>query len=523
MDRLADLKLRRLPALLLFFILGPAVLLTVFGLVVYRRSGGSRTDEAAALSQVFRLRTELTDAEFVRPGTKTYFGLRLCASRTDAPFLFCPEILVRSVNEQQADRDVPKYLEELGVTESEFLQRSFSDSKNGERKEWLIPDLYLKVSEWKNAEAFFNGTAGDFPNGGITFRVGRVHLIPSDKLFDQISSSYERPRHRFGSDIIEDLAEIGNGSAGASRVTVSVLDEVQHYTSNQDEAILGEVRMTWHRAGTENLARIEFKFEGITAASPALLTLFQRNVPAEATSDDLKKKCSLYRQFNCMGTPAPTQTLASFVPALAAWGESCWLTGEINAGPDKDGTDRVDIQNMTLHDASLASLLKNVTTTRIEGDLSKLVIGNGKISGGVFLGEGKVQLVNARFLKDFLVRFQKEFDLNFRPSNTLINKFPNDMVPFDRIMFDYTFQKDGVCIKASDSNQSGLAGTSNSTALRYQFYLPTQYEKTVPYSQLLATLADADENRFWSPFYRDAMNHLPVVPNDTIKVDDALE
>ena len=95
MNGFSQIKLRRVPALLLFFLLGPALLLAVLGLVIYRHGGGSRADEEAKLSSLFRVRVEMRGAEFVRPEIQTYFGLTLFSGRVETPFLFCPEILAR--------------------------------------------------------------------------------------------------------------------------------------------------------------------------------------------------------------------------------------------------------------------------------------------------------------------------------------------------------------------------------------------------------------------------------------------
>ena len=57
------MKLRKTSALLLFLLLGPILLLTVLGVVAYRRSGAGRAAEEARLTQLFRLRASLCDTE----------------------------------------------------------------------------------------------------------------------------------------------------------------------------------------------------------------------------------------------------------------------------------------------------------------------------------------------------------------------------------------------------------------------------------------------------------------------------
>lgn len=515
-------KLRRVPALILFFILGPAVLFTVLGMVIYRHCGGSRIGEEVKLTQLFRVRAALHDAEFVRPGIQTYFGLTLYAGRTDTPFLFCPEILTRPLDSDRLKpMQITQLFDESEIGESPLRAQIESTAAGSSGREWLIPDLYLKLSQWHAAEPFFYGQAGDFPQGGILYRIGRVHLIPSDTLFDQIVGEYIRPRRRFGTDILNELATIGVEKVENLHRETSSSAEVARYVENKTEMLLDEVLGLWLRAEFDSFTLVQFRLQGITATEPISLTLFQQRGtedPAIQGSpvppSEINRKSPLRWRLDCGASPFPTRVLSWFSPAMNDWGEECWVTGLFRSFPapaESGGTHRRAIlHNVIFRNARLDSLLKQVTSTPIEGNLSRLVVRDGEFSDGVFLGEGRIHLLNVQFKKDFLVRFQKEFGLEFQPTNTLVNRFPNDMIPLDKVMFDYAFRPDGVSIKASDPNGSGIAGVSESTKPSYRFHLPTSQEKTVPYPNLLGTLVDGNENGFWSPFYRDALNHLSV-------------
>ena len=505
------MKLRKTSALLLFLLLGPILLLTVLGVVAYRRSGAGRAAEEARLTQLFRLRASLCDTEFVRPGIQTYFGLTLCDIRTDTPFLFAPEILARpAAGGRPKGAQLSPVLDELRVGESPLRARLESGPESPDGREWLIPDLYVKASQWRDAAPFFHGRAGEFPAGGILLRIGRVHFIPDDGLFGEIAAEYRRPRRRFGTDIIDELAAIGSGKTGTARSGVSLSDEVVRYTQNETESIIDDVLGFWSRAESDSFLLAQFRLTGITAAEPVRLALFQEGAPAGGA----RMTPPLRWMLDSAGSPFPTRLLALFSPVMAGWGEACWITGRLSSFPEPDGAfgprRHTAVRNLLFHDARLETLLKKVTSTRIEGSLARLSVTEGEISDGVFFGEGRILLTDSRLKKDFLIRFQKEFGLEFQPANTLVNRFPDDMVPFDRVIFDYTLRKEGAAIRAAGPDSGGVAGVSQSSSPQYRFLLPASGEKTVPYPVLLGTLAEGDENGFWTSFYRDALNHLPV-------------
>ena len=511
MNGFSQLKLRKTTALLLFFLFGPILFLAVLGLVIYRNSGAGRADEEARLTQMFRVRATLRGTEFVRPGIQTYFGLTLCDIRTETPLLFCPEILARPLgSDRPLGTQVTRIFDELNVGQTELRSLADRGETDLPGREWLIPDLYLKVSQWRDTAPFFHGLARDFPAGGVLFRIGRVHLIPDDRLFEQIVSEYRRPRRRFGTDIIDELAAIGSGRMNTQRGEASSSDEVARYVENETESIVDDVLGIWFRAERDSFLLARLRFPGISATEPILLSLYQEGAPADAA-----RQTPLLRwMLDTSSSPFPTRILGWFSPAMSGWGETGWMTGTICSFPvpGEFGSQRRQtlMKNVHFYQARLETLLKKLTSTRIEGNLVRLSVTDGNIIDGVFLGKGRILLSNAQFKKDFLVRFQKEFGLEFQPANTLVNRFPDDMVPFDRVIFDYTLSKEGIAVKAADSSSDGTAGVSRSTNPQYQFSLPVSEEKTVPYPLLLGTLAERGENRFWTSFYRDALNHLPV-------------
>ena len=550
MNGFSRTKLRRVPALLLFFLLGPALLLAVLGLVLYRHSGASRADLEDDLSRLFRVRAEMRDAEFVRPEIQTYFGLTLFAGRAETPFLFCPEILARPLGTDRPDRArILSLLEEVHAADSPLARTR----ENAPGREWLIPDLYLKLSQWHDAEPFFHGRADGFPEGGILFRIGRVHLIPSDELFDQIAGEYERPRRRFGADIIDELAAIGSGKTRGERAVLPAADEVKRYTENGTESLLDEVLGIWLRAEDDSLVLTRFRLPEITAPEPITLTLFGRSgaessssprrvvpVPeavipeatakADTAGEEAPEAAAVSNAPSAMPSqpfplawildsrrsPFPTSVLAWFAPKLAGWGGNSWLTGRIVSFAETGAAPRrhTNLGGVEIHDADLACLLKQVVSTRIEGTLGRLAVKEGELSDSVFLGSGRIHLLGPRFKKEFLTRFQKEFGLEFQPGDILINRFPEDMVPLDRVMFDFELGYDGVSIRAAETSR-GVIAVSESTSPPYRILLAPAEEKTVPYPTLLETLSGGSENSFWSRFYRDALSHLPVPEEET--------
>ena len=215
-------------------------------------------------------------------------------------------------------------------------------------------------------------------------------------------------------------------------------------------------------------------------------------------------------------SPFPTSVLARFAPKLAGWGGNSWLTGRIVSFTETGAAPRrhTSLGGVEIHDADLARLLNQVVSTRIEGNLGRLAIREGELSDNVFLGSGRIHLLGSRFKKEFLTRFQKEFGLEFQPGDILINRFPEDMVPLDRVMFDFELGYDGVSIKAAETSR-GVIAVSESTSPPYRILLTPAEKKTVPYPTLLETLSGGSENSFWSRFYRDALSHLPVPEEET--------
>ncbi len=538
MNGFSRIKLRRVPALLLFFLLGPALLLAVLGLVIYRHGGGSRADEEAKLSSLFRVRVEMRGAEFVRPEIQTYFGLTLFSGRAETPFLFCPEILARPLG---ADRPGPEriapLLDELDAGESPLARPL--DRAGG--REWLIPDLYLKLSRWHDAEPFLYGRAGDFPKGGILFRIGRVHLIPTDDSFDRIVKDYRRPRRRFGADIIDELAAIGDGRTRGGADGTSADDEVVRYTQNRTESLVDEVLGIWLRADDDSFVLARFRLSGVTAPEPISLALFGRSgadsssdppkvvavpeavIPDEASEAGAEAVAAAPKAAAAGGfplawildsrrSPFPAPLLAWFARKPADWGEESWLAGRLVSTVRADGAApcrHTSLAGVEIHNADLSRLLKGIAPTRIEGRLERLTVKEGELSDDVFLGSGRIRLLDARFKKDFLIRFGKEFGLEFQPGNLLANRFDDDMVPLDRVAFDFTLGREGAAIKAAESSRP-IVAVGESTVPPCRILLPPAEEKMIPYPVLLETLSDGSENSLWSSFYRDALNHLPV-------------
>lgn len=545
-------KARRVRAIILFFIFGPVVLLTVAGLIWHRRSGGGTKEEEAALTEWLCVPTTLTDVEFIRPGTKSYFGLRAASLQTGETFLFCPEILSRPLP-PSADSDSPfSSVRGLSSFDPEFAD-SFANSfpeggKAGRRLEWLIPDLYLKPGESESLDRIVRGgTTLGFRSrlaADIRFRIGRIHLIREKDFFDRTVSDYRRPAKRFGAEIIAELSGTDHGFDHERSSEAAPFRQVAEFASNPNEFILEGGKGSFVHSERDSLLSLEFRPEGIAATEPARLAIFYagtddsktdpksvsnradreggavgEGVNAEDGTRSVKDSppFRLFWGFDCRYCPIPSRLAAPFVPLFQDCGDSSWLTGTMTSIPVSDfaaGTQsrRILLKDVALQNGALASLLKRVTTTRIEGNLARLVIQNGEILDGVFIGNGRIHLTKGGFHKDFLVRFQKEFGLNFEPRHTLANHFPDDMIPFDQVIFDFDFLTDGVKIHASDASPTGTAGVYESSGFRFKFFLPTDGEKTVSYQRLLSTLSDGSDHSFWTPFYRDALNHLPTGP-----------
>ena len=543
-------KTRRVWAILLFVILGPAVLLTVTGIVCHRRGGGSVREEEKAIFDLFHMPAALADVEFVRPGTNSYFGLSLTSFRTGAPFLFCPEILARPAEETDSLPAAVGNLSAFGpkisecalslTTESEPNPKSKKIDTLPRRTEWLIPNLYLRQSDTESLRQWLGAENGNSPSKGgvnLVFRVGRIHLMKGDADFDRVLADYRRPKRRFGTKTIAALTEKDRRIDHELGSEETLRRQITEFISHPTEFVLEEGEGIFLQSERGSLFAFAFRPEGMTAMEPARFVTVRSwdrgaaslpipadgRSPAEtSTSSSLagpdstvSSIHSLYWGFDCSESPIPTPLAAVTAPVFSDCGDASWLTGIATATdtPTPEGRSRrIQLQDFTIRNVATASFLKRLTATRLEGTLHRLTIQNGEIQDGVFIGQGRFHLVHGRLSKDFLVRFQKEFALDFLPKNTLTNHFPDDMIPFTQIAFGFDLGRDGVRLHAPVANRSGMAGEFKSDAFGYQFFLPPENEKTVPYPRLLSTLSDGGENPFWTPFYRDALNHLPTGP-----------
>lgn len=490
---------RRRTMLAAFFFFGPLILAAI-GAVVYYRSGRmSAADESSALSARFDSTVTLEKIDYRRPGSRTLGGMLVADS--GGPFLAAPEVHVRRFKSSVkigAEEFAP--LHGSASAADETLSPLLANDRPGER--WEIPRLAVRASRVESLSPMIGRMIAPGAAKTVFLKIGRIEFL-DDEAFDSLIEG-------------DKTAEGANAAPEENESEAAAPEELAGSVDGSDAAILTRVERFARRTPMSAGPLDGFWFAG-EDESAFCLTLDFLMMAADANRPTLivgrringgaQEKRSVFDTF---GVPFPTCAAARFFPAFQKAGADGWISGRIvgRAGGEDGAASAVELTDFSLFHAELAPLAASVTPLAMSGTINRLCVASGRIDGGVFLGSGSLGLRGVKLAKPFLVKTQEALRLLFNPPTALVNRFPDDAVPFDQLLFGFELTKEGIAL--SSQYPSGVIGVFQSSSGAYSLFLPTGGEKSfAPYPAILSALGEED-SPYWSPFYRNAINRLPV-------------
>lgn len=485
-----------------FILFGPTVILAIGAVVWYRTGPMSALAVSNELSARFDAPAAVERVSFLRPGSQKRENVTLAENQT--PFLFAPEIFTHradaSQNEDAAFLSIlPKRSSDSGQTaeQTALFDSVRASCADGSGQLWQIPVLYVRGSKTDAFVALLRRMSQlETPIDTVRFEIGRLEFL-GDEAFD---------RRMNAAQSATDTAD--SGPEGAASVPAS---ESTRVADGSDAAIRervkrfiqGEtrfpVRGVWHTKAQWTL--LAFSADPLHMAAdstpPTWLALSDRSEANGGTT--------IF--FDSFGVPFPTVFAAKFLPATKIVGNESWFSGRM-VTKRQGMASEMALTNFSLANAPLESIIMSVTPLTMTGQVNRLTIDSGKIDDGVFVGQGTLRLIDARLAKSFLVKTGDALRLVFNPPTTMVNRFENDAVLFDQLQFGFELTRQGVTL--SSEYPSGVIGVFKSSSAQYALFLPTEGEKTFcPYPDVLSALGD-ENSPYWSPFYRNAINRLPV-------------
>ena len=481
--RLSDQTRRRL-TLAIFLALGPALLASVAGLVIFRRGSGAIWREESALSARFGHPVRLAGVDYPRPEEQRFYGLSWVRPETEEAILFIPEIhsfpLEASADEPADDASAP--------------------SSATVRRRWRIPTLYMRASALPELSQWATQGVGRFggksaPPFSLRFDIDCAVPIADDAEFDRLVAEYQPPKR--GERITPERGEPTHGFDAVNDSADAIEARIKRFSEEPEGRALERVEGSFQNSPERTSFECAFRFTSIPAMAPCRLTIARSPLSDERSV-----------MFDTANGPFPATFLATFLPIFEAAGPSSWFTGKIESRWAADGTCRVALPEGALFRADLAPTASRMSATPLSGQVARLTFDAVTVENGVFLGRGELHLVRGALDKRFFARLTDLLSLRFQPAGALSNNFPNDAVPYDQLQIRFEFRPDGAFFQSA--YPSGVIGACSGDRFSYSVFLPTDAPQSpIPYQKLLSTLDESDRT-FWTPFYRDAMNHLPV-------------
>lgn len=484
---------RRKISLAVFFLFGPVLFAALIGLLWYRR-GGSLEDERTALAACFSAEVRLAQTEYRRPGVKIYSDFALVDSESGEPFLFAPEIVSTCASKKRGRFDIGSSLLDGDLFGEDSRRgaafRTMLDAPPDTL--WDIPILYLKKSEADSIKNLFFRSGAKWADIAVDFHIGAIK-IADDEPFDQVVSHIASPSENALGPAENSVSEFGivDGSTEAIR------GRVERFLA--DGLSIENVRGVWRKEARESIFAMCVNPLRLPETASETQWLLCRNEPeANAPSRTLSV-------FDTFSAPFPTALASVFVPIFRSSDESSWFSGRLIAETSGAKTEW-RVSHFALFETELATWLGPENRRRLIGRIERLAVDEATVKEGVFLGRGALTIRDGAFDKPLIVRLQKELGLLFNPSHTLTNRFADDRVGLDRLQARFEFLPNELTV--GSDYPSGVIGMFKSKDFSCAVFLPTQ-NVTVPYQNILSAFSDSTLP-FWTPFYRDAIQRLPV-------------
>lgn len=526
--------------LMIFFICGPLLTLVVLGIVLHRRMGVEARSIAESLSTSTGQKIRIRKARFIRPGQIDFLGIECSDPEKREPFLFCPVVrIVRKKGSPTSSEIAHFFSDRKGLTDPSasplenepIIPMNIALDDNGRIKTdffeygnavsflenipdgieeyqfWSIPDLYVRSSwsgeirnrfiEWIRQQNVQQGKL-------IFFSIDRIVFLYSDANFKKEIADYTIPS-RFSSFQIERKGRLARGIESADASPESIRRWIAR--QNEKDQSLDLVDIHGLLIDSDQSRRIDFGFyfSELPITRPVAISLF---------ADKTERK-DLFFYLDANSCPFPSSFAALFCDLFYLGGQKSWFTGFL-AGewndPDRRNSSASDwrIQNFHFRFGELEPFVKRATSIPLEGTIADFFLERASIHQGIFSGMGSLFLIKGNLDKKFLIRLRENLHLIFEPENALSNQFANDRVPYDEFAIKFSMLPQG--IRFDSSFPKKIVGCLNREGFQVGIYLPEDcLERIVPYPELLSLFAVEEGSApYWTRFYRDAMNHLPV-------------
>ena len=483
-----------------FILFGPMVLLAVGAVVWYRTGPMSARAVSDELSAQFDAPVTIGRVRFLRPGSQKRENVTVAEKRT--PFLFAPEIITRRADSSSNASDaflsiLPNRSSDSNVEQAALFDSVRTKGTKGSAQLWEIPVLCVRASKTDTLLALLRRMSEtDTPMDTVRFEIERLEFLDDEAFERRMKDAAQNMATADCESKADTQRQESENSGAVDGSDAAIRERVKRFV--QGEALCS-VRGIWCTSVSWTL--LAFSADPLEMAAdstrPTWLML----------NDHTQENAPNMIFFDSFGVPFPTFFAAKFFPTLKIAGNESWFSGRLVATRQK-GTNEIALTDFSLADSALESMLAPVTPLTMTGEVHRLTIDSGKIDGGVFIGKGSLRLDNVRLAKSFLVKTGDALRLVFNPPTAVVNRFENDAVPFDQLQFGFELTRDGVTL--SSEFPSGVIGVFKSSATQYSLFLPTEGEKTFcPYPDILSALGD-EKSPYWSPFYRNAINRLPV-------------
>ena len=564
---------RRFLTLVLFFLLGPSLLVFV-GYKLYSRNTQSYLISVERrLPQLVGGNLHISGREFLRPGAQRLLNVTL-TSKLNEEMAFCPEIYLIEENDLEF---IKRFASSIDVCSTHPQNDSFgksvvdSDSiaphednviSNNSRQSLaslvsvnlskgtsaqktrkkgytliVIPTLYCQENQILKIKAAFMNLIQDTialqeKNTPIrALAVGKLYILKPNKdnrLLEQVAST-KAPRKSN-----RELAAYFNVPTPSSTFSSHKLsngeieDKVRLFES--DNSVVNNIRALYIAA--DKGARIDAIFNldkiSLVGTTPHFISIETNN-----------KQSTVRIELDFKDVPTPVSFMATFVPFFQKFGRACWFSGKMivnsfsseqgfivaksdqvgkGVASEKEPKEQPDVprwsvqlENACFQNCILETLNERAALPLITGQLSNLTISEGLIRQGIFEGTGTVKIKEGSIPVEILDNLCKTSCLEVVPSEILNFQFLNNSVPFTELELHFKMNRSGIVFDSKAPEKIVAYYVVNDRA-QYFFFLPEKTAgRVLPYSKPLYAFVDpAEEDVFRTPIFKNALKHLPV-------------
>lgn len=498
---------------MLFLVGGPLLTVIVLGVLGFRNGKWAVQAEQDKFSKVLTVPVTLEGVRFVRPSERVFYGLALQDPKINQTAIYCPVVsIIRGSGNSRIERIKNHAAFNLRPTEP-----------LGKRDTWgevTIPSIFVRYSSLPRLKflvnEFLQKMSTEQGQNITLFRIGEILACYSDadfqQKFDQGLGATRKERWERAKSLLADEQQTDTKTFETiDASTTSVQRWIDKYNKQLLGAKLTSVIGLYCDTPMNRSVDLEFRFAEIPAEFPVLFSWeFQRKDATKPGGLSRLVLRSVKSQFPC-------SFASTFCPFFFIAGTESWMTGTIAAettfsDATPSGETLLKFDDFHLKHCDLVPLARRVTPRSVSGTVADFHLESAQVRQGVFTGKGLLFLVDATLEKQFLARLAETIPLRFDPPSALANQYKNDEVPFNQLAVSFDFRSEGIVFDSSYPKK--IIAFFRNDKVEYGVYLSeSSDQKVVPYPNLVTALAmQPDTVPFWSPVYRDAINHLPVEP-----------